>query len=167
MINRIEPKDFDSPFSLVKNVNNNTSFILSAREIKHIRRCLYSRELNNPSLDSDTNHLTKKILIKFTSLGELKLIRRKEVLLNSNVIQKCSFMGCKETINLEVHHKNPVSNGGRNNINNLKFYCSLHHDYIELNNVLKRKEQEIIITKKRIIEIEKKLEAKNNVSSNS
>lgn len=42
-------------------------------------------------------------------------------------IKQCQHPKCTETTRLEVHHKIPISRGGKNNIENLIVLCHKHH----------------------------------------
>ncbi len=49
--------------------------------------------------------------------------------------RRCQFTNardekCAQTRWIEIHHKNPVSRGGRNALENLTTLCSAHHDWI-------------------------------------
>lgn len=52
--------------------------------------------------------------------------------------RRCAFKlpngnRCTQTRWIEIHHKNPVSKGGKNELDNLITLCSSHHDFEHLN----------------------------------
>lgn len=47
--------------------------------------------------------------------------------------QACVVAGCGATAHLEIHHLDPVANGGPTSLDNLARICSWHHDQITYN----------------------------------
>jgi len=133
-------------------------FDLSFKEVKHIRRCclFYLRihpELNERKLNKN---LSNKIYEKFDRFGKGK--RR----LCSNQIKKklknvpkiCSIEGCEEKVGLIVDHIRPLSAGGSNRKDNLRYLCKRHNEIREIKYILKRKEAEVLKLKERLKQLE-------------
>jgi hypothetical protein len=148
-------------------IKNITPFFLSPRDIKHIRRCLHSRDLTKPAVYDNDDNLTKQLIRKFRRFGDLVPIRAK----NKTIIIKnkdgsikdrmCEYPGCKNT-NVEIHHKEKIASGGDNHHTNIQYLCPKHHDLVELQYILTRKEAEIIKTRKRIETILQALKEEQN-----
>lgn len=152
---KIRPEELKLPIVEVSRVGEKSLFKLSSQEIKHLRRCLRNRMLLYPSVFETDDNLTRRVLNKLLQVGKLVLVRNKSIMKNKK--RKCSFEGCKKTNSLEVHHENPISNAGENSKENLVFYCTLHHNYVELKNHLKRKKAEVKVMEEKILSIEKRL----------
>lgn len=126
-------------------------FTLTPAEIKHIRRCLYIRRLNFPDLEFDKGSLTPILTRKFDIFGELTPQRKRgEAIRNAKLNKICEYEGCGSIDNIEAHHIKKISSGGTNEKENIKYLCTKHHDLLELEWILKRKESEIIKIKQKI-----------------
>jgi len=148
---RYKGKEFhEKPIAVVEHIDGEVwRFNLTPSEIKHIKRCLYQRNIIFPDIyEGKGNNLTQKLMVKFNKFGDL-VPRRRTGAQKKADIHICEYPDCQD-INTEEHHDNPVSNGGDNKKENIKYYCSKHHDLIEMEHALWRKELEVVKLKERI-----------------
>jgi hypothetical protein len=154
---RYEGDDFvNKNIAEVRYVDGNEfRFWLTPAEIKHIRRCLHNRDLIAPSVFKNDKSLTNQLLSKFDRFGDLVPRRIKQIIWNRD--KKCEIHGCTSD-KVEAHHKRKVANGGTYEPNNIMYLCPKHHDLLELESILRRKEGEVVKTKERIEKLKQELQ---------
>lgn len=129
-----------------------TSFYLTLREVKHIRRCLEFYSLFHPNLPvHEGDNFSEALYSRFRLFGKVSLrggshSRRSHL---KRLGQQCSYQGCPERDALTIDHIRPIMHGG-NGPDNLQLLCPKHHLLKELRSILFFKELEVAEIKRKI-----------------